>query len=400
MANKMYYNLEEATARLGCTEDQLRGMVRSGKLREFRDAGKVHYRVDDVDRVASVSGDNVQLEGSGELTLSMDDSKDMPAAKSDSGAGKKAKSSDSSGPIDLGGSDSGMLSLSGSGSGELQLEDSDTETPPAKPGKAAAKAKEASGTGDGLSLEEVDKEAVDGMKKDDTVITNIGISVFDDEDLEIAVDPMAKTVVAAPGGDEHIALDGSGAGSGLLDLTRESDDTSLGAELLEGIDMGDTAETVVPAETVVEGGAADAGAEVPGLPEIGAESGPAISVIQVGTVEAASPAFTGLLAAAAIVMTLVAAMAIATSMNAWPTYLDSLAGQFWLFLVGTLATGGLFAGGGYLVGRQATAGPKPVKPKKEKAAKAKKGKKGKGKDDAEPSSEGEAVDMEEIKPLE
>ena len=30
----------------------------------------------------------------------------------------------------------------------------------------------------------------------------------------------------------------------LLDLTRESDDTSLGAELLEGIDMGDTAATV------------------------------------------------------------------------------------------------------------------------------------------------------------
>lgn len=398
MANKMYYNLEEATARLGCTEDQLRGMVRSGKLREFRDAGKVHYRIDDVDRLASVSGDNVQLEGSGELTLSMDDSKDMPAAKGDSGAGKKAKSSDSSAPIDLGGSDSGMLSLSGSGSGELQLEDSDTAEAPPKPGKAAAKAKEASGTGDSLSLEEVDKEAVDGMKKDDTVITNIGISVFDDEDLEIAVDPMAKTVVAATGGDEHIALDGSGAGSGLLDLTRESDDTSLGAELLEGIDMGDTAETVVPAETVVEGGGAEPGIEST-LPEIGAESGPVVGVIQVGTVEAASPAFTGLLAAAALVLVLVAAMAIATSMNAWPDYLNTLGAQFWLFLVGTLAAGGLFAGGGYLVGRQATAGPKPAKPKKEK--KAKKGKKGKGKeDDAEPSSEGEQVDMDEIKPLE
>lgn len=398
MANKMYYNLEEATARLGCTEDQLRGMVRSGKLREFRDAGKVHYRIDDVDGLASVSGDNVQLEGSGELTLSMDDSKDMPAAKGDSGAGKKAKSSDSSTPIDLGGSDSGMLSLSGSGSGELQLEDSDTAEAPPKPGKAAAKAKEASGTGDSLSLEEVDKEAVDGMKKDDTVITNIGISVFDDEDLEIAVDPMAKTVVAAAGGDEHIALDGSGAGSGLLDLTRESDDTSLGAELLEGIDMGDTAETVVPAETVVEGGGAEPGIEST-LPEIGAESGPAVGVIQVGTVEAASPAFTGLLAAAALVLVLVAAMTIATSMNAWPDYLNTLGGQFWLFLVGTLAAGGLFAGGGYLVGRQATAGPKPAKPKKEK--KAKKGKKGKGKeDDAEPSSEGEQVDMDEIKPLE
>lgn len=399
MANKMYYNLEEATARLGCSEDQLRGMVRAGKLREFRDAGKVHYRIDDVEKLAAVSGNNVQLEGSGELTLSVDDSQDLPAAKSDSGAGRKGKSPDSNAPIDLGGSDSGLLSLTDSGSGELQLEDSDTEAPP-KPGKAAAKAKEGSGTGEGLSLEEVDKETVDGMKKDDTVITNIGISVFDDEDLEIAVDPMAKTVVAA-GGDEHIALDGSGAGSGLLDLTRESDDTSLGAELLEGIDMGDTAETVVPAETVVEDGAAEPGAEAAGLPEMGAEAGPTIGagVIQVGTVEPASPAFTGLLAAAALVLVVAAAMAIATSMNAWPSYLDTLAGQFWFFLIGTLATGGIFAGAGYLVGRQATVGPKAVKAKKEK--KAKKGKKGKGKEeDAEPSSEGEQVDMEEIKPLE
>ncbi len=40
------------------------------------------------------------------------------------------------------------------------------------------------------------------MKKDDTVITNIGISVFDDDDLEIAADPMwnitAKTRSTKP----------------------------------------------------------------------------------------------------------------------------------------------------------------------------------------------------------
>ncbi len=94
----------------------------------------------------------------------------------------------------------------------------------------------------------MDKDRVEGMKKDDTVITNIGISVFDEEDLEIAADPMAKTMLTS-GCEDHLGLDGSAGGSGLLDLTRESDDTSLGAELLEGIDMGDTAETIAPTQT-------------------------------------------------------------------------------------------------------------------------------------------------------
>src|SRR5690606_25175811 len=150
-------------------------------------------------------------------------------------------------PIDLSGSDTGALlnelklEDSKSGTGALSLEDSSAKTGP-KPddtGKTGtgslklddSKTKSGSGSalrlddsssgsrsGDVLSLDEVDKDAVDGMKKDDTVITNIGISVFDDEDLEIAADPMAKTLMT--GGDDHLGLDGSGAGSGLLDLTR------------------------------------------------------------------------------------------------------------------------------------------------------------------------------------
>jgi hypothetical protein len=73
--------------------------------------------------------------------------------------------------------------------------------------------------------------------KEDTVITAEGISIFDDEDLEIdTADPLAKTQIA-PSVEDQISLEGVGSGSGLLDLTRESDDTSLGAEVLDHIDM-------------------------------------------------------------------------------------------------------------------------------------------------------------------
>jgi len=78
------------------------------------------------------------------------------------------------------------------------------------------------------------------MGKEDTVVTAEGISIFDDEDLGVGeADPMAKTQVA-PSLEDEVSLEGLGSGSGLLDLTRESDDTSLGAEVLDSIDAEGT----------------------------------------------------------------------------------------------------------------------------------------------------------------
>lgn len=70
--------------------------------------------------------------------------------------------------------------------------------------------------------------------------TATGISVFDADEVETA-DPMAKTQITSSfvTDDEELSLESVGSGSGLLDLTRESDDTSLGAvELLEDIVPG------------------------------------------------------------------------------------------------------------------------------------------------------------------
>jgi len=65
-----------------------------------------------------------------------------------------------------------------------------------------------------------------------------GVSVFDAGEFELA-DPLAQTQVTGPMiDDEELALESVGSGSGLLDLTRESDDTSLGAELLDEIYPG------------------------------------------------------------------------------------------------------------------------------------------------------------------
>ena len=408
---KMYYNQEETLAKLDITEDQLRGMVRSGELREFRDAGKLNYRTEEVDRLVreraagSKPGDSggLSLMDTGEIALAPDDS-DPGTAPKPSGGGKRGGSD---APIELTGSGSGDMALVGSDAG-LKLDESGTGIvqPPPPPAPAAPAPApldlglggsesglrlEESGAGDlrlsdskggtgsdAMSLDEVDKDRVDSMKKDDTVITNIGISVFDDEELEIAADPMAKTMITQ--GSDSAVLDGSGAGTGLLDLTRESDDTSLGAELLEGIDMGDTAENAPPVVTAEAPEPVSAGAELTEpTPEPVMPAPTPRGVLAVPMVEAASPLYTGLLAAAALALTLLGALVVATSMGVWPGYLDAVAANFWYSLGGAILLGGLGAGIGALTNMKSTGPKAPKKPKEPKAAKPVKEKAKKGK---------------------
>ena len=47
MAAKPFYSLDEVCARLGKSPDDIKGMVREGMLREFRDAGKVFFKAEE-----------------------------------------------------------------------------------------------------------------------------------------------------------------------------------------------------------------------------------------------------------------------------------------------------------------------------------------------------------------
>ena len=93
--------------------------------------------------------------------------------------------------------------------------------------------------------------------------THSGITVFDMDDAEDA-DPSAQTQVTSTGGG--LNLDSFGSGSGLLDLTRESDETSLGAEgLLD--ELYSTGEQAAPM------GAGDGGPLFEGAASAGEASG-------------------------------------------------------------------------------------------------------------------------------
>ena len=192
---KMFYTATEAAEKLGKTQADLKGMVRSGELREFRDGDNVNYKVEEIDSLASsMSGSSIAAaSASGEIILE---------------------------PVE----DSG-IDLSGSGSDILSLEELDS--------------------GDTSARTAAGKEGSAGKKKSDSVVPSVGMNVFDDDELDEAVDPLAQTAVTDVGG---LGIDGIGSGSGILDLTKESDDTSLGAELLDEIYSADDDETAESAE--------------------------------------------------------------------------------------------------------------------------------------------------------
>ena len=184
---KMFYTAEEAAKRLGKTIEELQELVAEGTLREFRDGDALNYKVSDVDAIApsDILADSGSASASGEIVLE-------PAE------------------------DSG-IELSPTGSDILSLEEVD-----------AGDTSSTTATGR--------KEDTAARKKSDTVVPSVGVNVFDDDELDEAVDPLAQTAVTDVGG---LGLDGVGSGSGILDLTKESDDTSLGAELLEEIYSGE-----------------------------------------------------------------------------------------------------------------------------------------------------------------
>jgi hypothetical protein len=50
---KSFYSQDEVCKKLGMSGADLKRAVRDGKLREFRDGGKVTYKVDEVERLAA-----------------------------------------------------------------------------------------------------------------------------------------------------------------------------------------------------------------------------------------------------------------------------------------------------------------------------------------------------------
>lgn len=198
--------------------------------------------------------------------------------------------------------------------------------------------------GDMVSITEGDEEDKPETKED-TVITSEGISIFDEEDLNIEnADPMAKTQIA-PSLDEQLAGEGAGSGSGLLDLTRESDDTSLGS-VLDNIDMG----TGVGAELAAEAG--DTVDVTMGLESVE----PVVAQpVQAEVIDASSGLFSGFAIGCAMVSLLLAAVAMPLMRDMTPPgYVQTIHSNLAIFLAVAVVIIGIAGVVGMLVGKSAS----------------------------------------------
>ncbi len=210
---KMFYSLEETAAKLGKSEAEVRQMASNNEITEFRDGDRLIFKVDQIDLLVGDDENNAS-----------DMSSMIPLM--DTNAGSAIADSPMAPAAPAAPADTGMTSEEVEGS-SIGLEDSFS------PG--------ASGSSQGLSDFDAAVDLGSGLADSSAGSGSgggSGIAVFDAEELE-AADPAAQTQMTDGGLEGGLNLDQLGSGSGLMDLTRESDDTSLGAEgLLDDIYQG------------------------------------------------------------------------------------------------------------------------------------------------------------------
>ena len=353
---KIFYTIDEACAKLGKNNGQVMDLIKSGKLREFRDRGQLMLKVEDVNSIATDSesddgldlkmgSDMVNLGGesdSFELDLS-DSSSPAPVAntKGDSPVGLNAPQSieddlslelDSMAGAEVpvaasqssAGSDVLSLKLDSDSSNasagsdvfslELDLESSNASAaavPTAKsvaafepmiedesptleldlsdslPASPAAKSSPAKSKNDDLEPMLLDDSLAGGSSPSPAKSSAPNLAKNFDQTIEdsregsaIGFDSRVDSAAGASAALEadQINLDQPSSGSGLLDLTQESEDSQMGAQLMDEAFQGDDEEVPKNASGIF-GGASG---------ESGIHDAP---VVNTGSIAAASPVF-------------------------------------------------------------------------------------------------------------
>ncbi len=288
---KMFYTAEEAAEKLGKSVEEVMEMASSGEIQSFKQDDQDMFRVEQIDMLSED-----------------DDLGDIDIALDDSAVGDPLGLSGSAAAIDFASDSSDQSANAGLDlSGEIGLEDSAAPADSFLGGSA---------------------------------LGGSSISAFD-------------SAAGAPGGDlldDDLSLETVGSGSGLLDLTRESDDTSLGAELIEEVYSSDDSGAPASASGLFEAVGGDGGS---GLDDIAAPVGGMAAVPVV--VEAYEGGWSGLGVGMGIVavaaLSLVALMAFVTGNGTLPAIAEMMTSNLTVWaggLVGGLLIFGLL---GFFIGK-------------------------------------------------
>ena len=326
----MFYSLQEVAAKLNKTEEEVKEIIRQGRLREFRDGPNLLFKVDEVEALMSDTS--------------------IAASRKASAKAKQVTEGD-----------------------EISLAPEPSEGPAEESESSGADTTATAGKGiDVLGEADGDYKLADDTLSETKVVPDEG---------SLAGDTLGATKAASGEAsleeiEEDVNLDTFGSGSGLLDLSLQADDTSLGGILDEiytpegkegkegaeasAVEVAAEAEQLIPDEGLAE---PEPGPEAPAIAQVHAE--PAPDVI--------SNAFGIMLFLPLLAIVYTAIVAVAGFNNMMPSALTAIQKLIWYIVIGAVVASGLIVGVAFMLGGKNKGGKTAVK--KEKTKKAKKDKK-------------------------
>ncbi|HUU20163.1 MAG TPA: helix-turn-helix domain-containing protein [Sedimentisphaerales bacterium] len=357
----MFYSLQEAAEKLNKTEEELKQIVKEGKLREFRDGPNLLFKVEEVEALMSDTG-----------VMPSEQALELEALESEA-LESEALSPEAPSP---------------------ETPEFEAPAPEDLEEELLAPSEQAAGTSEILLAPETGAPVAPSELTDaDTALTGEGISVLGETDSEYEVtdDTLAETAVPTGTTPEvpleeiegDVNLDSFGSGSGLLDLSLQADDTSLGGILDEIYMAEEEGQEPVPAE-VGSGSAAAVAAEAE---QMLAEEEPVAPQLAPDVQALARPSYIelapdmqsntlGMLLFLPLVVVLyTTVVAVAGLKGVTPSILAGIQGLIWIIMGGVAVVAVLVTGAAFMLGGGGETATKTKKPKRPKAPKAKKEKK-------------------------
>jgi excisionase family DNA binding protein len=429
----MFYSLKEAAKKLGRTEDQVKQLAKENKLREFRDGSNLLFKVEEVNALLAegidLSADNLEL---GELPAeepvealedtaapALGEAVEEDIFNLDEQASPAGEAADLDLMAGLEEPQAAETEPKAQEAPEIELEEpqvSDAATadedlllaeelaqPAGEEQEQPLAADEADGSSEEISLAPESGLLAEGsdITDMDTALTGEGVNVLGetDTDYNVTEDSMAETAgPAASAGtsaeasleeiEDDVSLDSFGSGSGLLDLSLQADDTSLGG-ILDEIYTAEGDATPAEGEAVEAG--AEAGEAAP-FDDITAETEHSPAEEEMAAPESAAvmpaamaPAFAevapdaqsnilGMLLFLPMLALLYTTIVTVSGMrNVMPSILSSIQGLIWYIMGGGVVLTIVAVGISFNADREKA--PKEAKPKVDIKAKAVKGKK-------------------------
>ena len=307
----MFYSLQEVAEKLNKTAEEVKEIIKQGRLREFRDGPNLLFKVDEVE--ALMSDTNITAP------------KETPAETEQEAAEEE-------------------ISLA---------------PEPAEPPAAAS-----------------------GLTDADTVVASEEISAPEktDTDYQMAEDVMDETKAAsdevslASSGEasleeieEDVSLDSFGSGSGLLDLSLQADDTSLGGILDEIYTPEGQGQEVGTSGSAMEV-AAEAEQMLPeeelAAPQPVPEAAAMVQAYAEPKPDTMSNAFGYMLFLPLLVIVYTAIVAVTGFRGAMPVILEKIQGIIWYIMIGVAVAAGLVVGAAFMLGGEGAKTGKRQKGKK------------------------------------